>query len=51
MLKSDMALVEDEKMKEFVEKFAFDGDEFDNSFVKAWVKLQELGCDHLKDDL
>ena len=39
MLKSDLALVEDEKMKEFVEKFANDGKEFDKAFVKAWVKL------------
>ncbi len=43
MLPSDMALVEDEGFRPFVEKYAEDQDVFFADFSKAVVKLFELG--------
>jgi catalase (peroxidase I) len=51
MLISDMALIEDEKFRPWVEKYAADQDLFFKDFVKAWVKVQELGCHGLREKL
>eukprot|EP00438_Fugacium_kawagutii_P010268 Skav225665 [mRNA] locus=scaffold1924:56810:58009:+ [translate_table: standard] len=51
MLTTDMALVEDAKFKEHVEKYANDQAAFFEDFAKAWVQLQELGCGQLRDIL
>ena len=51
MLTTDMALVEDAKFKEHVQKYANDQEAFFQDFVEAWVRLQELGCGHLRDIL
>ena len=51
MLTTDMALVEDAKFKEHVQKYANDQEAFFQDFVEAWVRLQELGCGQLRDIL
>lgn len=51
MLPSDMALIEDSKFKEYVEKYASDQQAFFVDFVEAWTRLQELGCGQLRDTL
>ena len=43
MLPSDMALVEDDDFRPFVEKYAEDQDVFFEDFSRAVVKLLELG--------
>ncbi|ROV97549.1 hypothetical protein VSDG_04611 [Cytospora chrysosperma] len=43
MLPADMALVQDKKFKEVVEKYAKDNDAFFNDFRNVCVKLFELG--------
>eukprot|EP00438_Fugacium_kawagutii_P003597 Skav221605 [mRNA] locus=scaffold1698:831490:832335:+ [translate_table: standard] len=51
MLTTDMALVEDAKFKEYVQKYANDQSAFFEDFTMAWVQLQELGCGQLRDIL
>lgn len=51
MLISDLALVEDAAFKVHVEKYALDQDAFFADFVAAWVKLQELGCSDLRNEV
>jgi len=43
MLPSDLALIQDEKMKPFVEEFAKDQDLFFKEFATQFQRLQELG--------
>ena len=43
MLPSDMALVEDEKFRPYVEKYANDEKLFFEDFAKAFQKLAEFG--------
>ncbi|KAJ8612829.1 hypothetical protein CTAYLR_002060 [Chrysophaeum taylorii] len=50
MLISDLALLEP-PYREYVEKYASDQDAFFEDYAAAWVKLQELGCDGLRDTL
>lgn len=51
MLTTDMALIEDPKFKEYVNKYASDQSAFFEDFKTAWVQLQELGCGQLRDIL
>ncbi len=51
MLATDMALIEDSKFKEYVEKYASDQKAFFADFAEAWTRLQELGCGQLRDTL
>lgn len=50
MLISDLALLE-EPFRQHVELYAKDQAAFFKDFVAAWVKLQENGCDGLRDTL
>mmetsp|Transcript_23982 Transcript_23982/g.51305 ORF Transcript_23982/g.51305 Transcript_23982/m.51305 type:complete len:263 (+) Transcript_23982:183-971(+) len=50
MLNSDLALLE-APFKEYVELYAKDQDAFFKDYVSAWVKLQENGCEGLRDTL
>lgn len=43
MLPADMALIQDKKMKPFVEKYAKDNDVFFKDFSAVITKLFELG--------
>jgi cytochrome c peroxidase len=43
MLPADMALIQDKKMKPWVEKYAADNDVFFKDFSAVIVKLFELG--------
>jgi cytochrome c peroxidase len=43
MLPSDLALVQDPKMKKIVEEYTKDEKKFFQDFAAAWIKLQELG--------
>jgi len=43
MLPTDLALVQDPKMRPVVEEYAKDEKKFFEDFAKAWIKLQELG--------
>jgi cytochrome c peroxidase len=43
MLPTDLALVQDAKMRPIVEEYAKDEKKFFADFAKAWIKLQELG--------
>jgi cytochrome c peroxidase len=43
MLPADMALIQDDKFREYVQKYAADGDLFFRDFAAAVVKLFELG--------
>lgn len=43
MLPTDLALVQDPKMKPIVQEYAKDETKFFEDFAKAWIKLQELG--------
>lgn len=49
MLISDMALVQDASFKTFVTKYAEDQAAFFQDFTEAWVKLQENGCNQLRE--
>lgn len=51
MLTSDLALLEDDKFKPFVELYASDQESFFKDFTEVWQKLQELGCSDLRDKL
>jgi catalase (peroxidase I) len=51
MLISDLALLEDPAFKEWVDKYAADQDAFFADFTAAWTKLQELGCEDLRETL
>jgi len=51
MLTTDMALIEDAKFKEYVQKYAKDQGAFFADYKDAWVRLQELGCGQLRDVL
>ena len=44
MTPMDMALLEDRKLRGWVERFADDPKKFASEFALAWAKLQELGC-------
>jgi len=50
MLISDLALLE-QPFREYVELYAKDQGVFFEDFTKAWVKLQENGCEGLRDTL
>ena len=43
MLPTDLALIQDPKMRKIVEEYAKDEKKFFDDFAKAWIKLQELG--------
>lgn len=49
MLISDKALIEDDKFRPYVEKYAKDQDAFFVDYAEAYQKLLELGCDDLKE--
>jgi len=51
MLTSDLALLKDTEFKKHAEAYAKDKELFFKDFVSAWVKLQELGCENLRDTL
>ena len=44
MLPTDLALIEDEKMRPFVELYASDANAFATDFAAAFAKLLALGC-------
>ena len=44
MTPMDMALLDDRRLRAWVEKFADDPRKFASEFALAWGKLQELGC-------
>ena len=48
MLPTDLALVQDAKMKPIVQEYAKDEKKFFEDFAKAWIKLQENGVQALK---
>mmetsp|Transcript_24807 Transcript_24807/g.80244 ORF Transcript_24807/g.80244 Transcript_24807/m.80244 type:complete len:167 (+) Transcript_24807:136-636(+) len=50
MLISDLALLEG-PFKEFTEKYAANQDAFFADFSAAWIKLQENGCEGLREAL
>lgn len=50
MLISDLALLE-APFKEIVELYAKDQEAFFKDYIAAWVKLQENGCEGLRDTL
>jgi cytochrome c peroxidase len=43
MLPTDLALIQDAKMRPIVEEYAKNEKKFFDDFAKAWIKLQELG--------
>jgi len=43
MLPTDLALIQDSKMRPIVEEYAKNEKKFFDDFAKAWIKLQELG--------
>jgi cytochrome c peroxidase len=43
MLPTDLALVQDAKMRPIVEEYAKNEKKFFDDFAKAWLKLQEVG--------
>jgi len=49
MLISDLALMQDEKFKSYVEKYATDEKAFFDDFAVAYQKLLELGAKDLQD--
>lgn len=51
MLNSDLALLSDPVFKQHVETYARDQGAFFTDFTVAWSKLQESGCDNLRDIL
>lgn len=51
MLISDLALLEDPAFKEHVDRYAADQDAFFADFTSAWTRLQELGCESLRETL
>lgn len=51
MLISDLALLKDPAFKTHVETYAKDQDAFFKDYVAAWTKLQENGCENLRDEL
>ena len=51
MLTSDLALLLDPDFKVHVERFAEDEAAFHAAYALAWVRMQELGTDGLRDEL
>jgi len=51
MLESDLALLSDTAFKAHVDTYVQDKEAFFADFVRAWVKLQELGCTDLRETL
>ena len=51
MLISDLALLEDDKFRPWVEKYAEDQDAYFADFTDAWVRLQENGVAELRKRL
>ena len=51
MLISDLALLEDDKFRPFVEKYAEDQEAYFADFTDAWVRLQENGVAELRKRL
>lgn len=51
MLPSDMALLKDPSLKRYVLEFAEDENLWFSEFGKAWIRLQEAGCQELRDIL
>ena len=48
MLPTDLAMLKDDRMRTWVERYAADPALFATEFAAAWTRLQELGC---SDDL
>jgi len=48
MLPTDLALIQDDKFKKYVDAYAKDEERFNKDFAQAFVKLQELGCKNLR---
>ena len=48
MLESDLALVQDEKFRPFVEQYSKDDQQFRKDFARAFSSLLELGCSGLR---
>jgi len=51
MLPTDMALLNDPLLKRYVLEFAEDENLWFSEFSKAWIRLQESGCQELRDIL
>lgn len=51
MLVSDLSLLEDEVFIQHVKEYAGDNDLWLKDFTAAWIKLQENGCDNLRENL
>ena len=51
MMPSDMALLKDPALKRYVLEFAEDENLWFSEFGKAWIRLQEAGCQELRDIL
>jgi len=51
MMESDMALIRDPGFKRWVDTYAADQDAFFADFSESWARVQELGCDSLRDIL
>ena len=51
MLKSDLALLDDELFFMIVSEYAWDDFQWYKDFSVAWTKLQENGCLNLRDNL
>jgi catalase (peroxidase I) len=51
MLKSDLALLDDELFFMIVSEYAWDDIQWHKDFSLAWTKLQENGCLNLRDNL
>mmetsp|Transcript_49355 Transcript_49355/g.159329 ORF Transcript_49355/g.159329 Transcript_49355/m.159329 type:complete len:414 (+) Transcript_49355:74-1315(+) len=51
MLVSDLALLEDDAFKPYVQEFANDQSAFFSAYTKAWIKLQENGCESILRDV
>jgi len=48
MLPTDLALIQDDKFKQYVDVYAGDQAKFFEDFSKAFTKLEELGTSNLK---
>ena len=48
MLPSDIALIQDKKMRQYVQMYAKDKELFFKEFAAAFQKLEELGTKNLK---
>ena len=51
MLSTDLALVEDPKFREWVEKYTKDENLWHADFAKYYQQLNELGCKNLQSEV